>query len=315
LSQYLDLRVQAELAKGRADDAFVDAQCAFRVANAFAEEPLLISALVRVAQCSIAGQTIWHGIASHQWSDVQLQEFQRLFNELDLFPGLITSLEGERAWSSLTFDSWTTDRTRFVREFSMYLDTAKLLGSFDFPDRQRWLVQGVPAGWIRQNQAANALMVQGRLDRTRYLATNSFAAGFFDALRESNILTDVKLGEIQQRKSPYEMMALIEFNGFTKTDIRVVRANQTARMAAVGCALERYYLEFGRYPDSLAELAPRFVKETPQDLVDGKPLRYSRTPSGLFKLWSIGSDGKDDGGLTRSSTKLDGKILDWVWPY
>ncbi len=49
-----------------------------------------------------------------------------------------------------------------------------------------------------------------------------------------------------------------------------------------------------RWPGSLAELVPNYLPEVPVDAYDGNPLRY-HAESG--KLWSIGKDGVDDGGL------------------
>ena len=85
--------------------------------------------------------------------------------------------------------------------------------------------------------------------------------------------------------------------------------NQTAlNQAALVCALERYRLVHGRYPDSLEQLVPDFVQKLPRDLIGGQPLKYRRTADGKFLLYSIGWNEKDDGG---DPDKNNG---DWVWP-
>ena len=41
---------------------------------------------------------------------------------------------------------------------------------------------------------------------------------------------------------------------------------------------------------------PEFVPKVPLDPVDGQPLRYRRNADGTFLLYSVGENGKDDGG-------------------
>ena len=53
-------------------------------------------------------------------------------------------------------------------------------------------------------------------------------------------------------------------------------------------------------PDTerLEELVPQFLPSVPLDPYDGQPLRYKRLPAG-FVVYSIGADGRDDGGKER----------------
>ena len=54
------------------------------------------------------------------------------------------------------------------------------------------------------------------------------------------------------------------------------------------------------YPDALVELVPAYLDHEPVDFADRKPLRYRRK-GGDYVLYSIGADGKDDGGKTMMS--------------
>ena len=56
---------------------------------------------------------------------------------------------------------------------------------------------------------------------------------------------------------------------------------------------------------------PEFLAEVPVDPIDGQPLRYRRSADWLFRLWSVGDDGVDNGG----ERSAKGQIVDWVWPY
>ena len=68
---------------------------------------------------------------------------------------------------------------------------------------------------------------------------------------------------------------------------RVVRTALTVSEAATSR---------GALPGSLAELVPEFLPAVPVDPWDGRPLRYR-----AGTVWSIGRDGKDEGGTPPES--------------
>jgi hypothetical protein len=67
------------------------------------------------------------------------------------------------------------------------------------------------------------------------------------------------------------------------------------RTAAVALALERYRSANGRWPKSLEELVPTYLKAVPLDPYDGKPLRFKRQVEGVV-VYALGPDGEDNGG-------------------
>jgi hypothetical protein len=73
------------------------------------------------------------------------------------------------------------------------------------------------------------------------------------------------------------------------------RIRQTQDNLKIAFALAWYQRENGRYPDKLTALAPRFLREIPQDLFSGKALIYHPSENG-YLLYSVGQNGKDDGG-------------------
>jgi hypothetical protein len=99
--------------------------------------------------------------------------------------------------------------------------------------------------------------------------------------------------------------------------IRKLALDQTSvDEAQIACALERYRLANGRYPDALAALSPRFISTVPQDIIGGGPLKYHTTGDGQYMLYSIGWDETDEGGTVVMGS--DGKTQDiaqgdWVW--
>jgi hypothetical protein len=93
-------------------------------------------------------------------------------------------------------------------------------------------------------------------------------------------------------------------------------AQSSVDLARVACALERYRLANGQFPDTLDALAPKFIAKLPHDLINGEPLKYRRTDDGQFVIYSVGINETDDGGkveLTKSGS-ADWHKGDWTWP-
>ncbi len=90
------------------------------------------------------------------------------------------------------------------------------------------------------------------------------------------------------------------------------------RLAHVRCLLaavaaERYRLEHGAWPESLDRLAPELLTEVPADPFDGRPLRYRRFAEGVV-IYSVGENGKDDGGQVRPEEFTQPKDVGWrLW--
>lgn len=104
---------------------------------------------------------------------------------------------------------------------------------------------------------------------------------------------------------------------------KVIRAEICRNVVVTAVALRRYQIRYHHLPGALEELAPEFLKSVPADRMDGKPLRYRRNADETFLLYSIGDNGKDDGGnpaweKTEETTDnydwQNAHALDWVWP-
>jgi hypothetical protein len=95
---------------------------------------------------------------------------------------------------------------------------------------------------------------------------------------------------------------------------RAATAQTAFNQAAIACALERYRLANGHYPETLMALAPRFISSLPDDVITGEPYKYRLTDDGRFVLYSVGWDEKDDGGVP-GKLLFDQEKGDWVWEY
>jgi hypothetical protein len=73
---------------------------------------------------------------------------------------------------------------------------------------------------------------------------------------------------------------------------RVQQVQDNLRLA-FGLAL--YQRDHSRYPQKLDELTPKYLRAIPDDIFSGKALIYRPSEKG-YLLYSVGPNGKDDGG-------------------
>lgn len=307
IQNHLDLRIWALIADGQTNAAFDETLVALRVSDWLRNDPLLISQLVRIAQAQIATESIWHGIAAHCWTDAQLQEFQTQLAQRDSVAGMALALEGERNGAIQTMDRWV----RNPKEIFQVLDPngTSLTASADSLE-QTFFATFLPRGWIRQNQSTLALETQRHIEAARRLRGGTPTAEWRDLIQEAETWDSEAQARYHDNPSPYTAFARQLGSALGKSLANAVRSQVMNRCAITGCALERYRLRNGAYPETLEALVPDFLAAVPIDPMDGQPIRYAQNDNGLFRLWSIGDDRQDQKGR-RSK---EGSHQDWTWP-
>ena len=283
LDRFLTLHAEAEMVLGRTDQALKDLQVMFRMDDGLKDEPLLISQLVRLAGAAIILESVGQGLAEHRWSEAQLQVLQDRLQKTDLIASTVQALYGERdLCSNRKFDQG-------------YIS---------------------PPGWNRLEQLnLNRAFNQTVLPRID-LAGREISPSF-------NHSMDLVFHQSYEGKGfsaflHHNIMASMMLPGFSGVGEKVALAQSGVDLAMLACALERYRLAQGQYPEELAALVPRFVAVLPHDIINGQPLKYRRTEDGRFVLYSVGWNEKDDGGVVATKDKpprLDALQGDWVWQY
>ena len=86
-----------------------------------------------------------------------------------------------------------------------------------------------------------------------------------------------------------------------------MQAIARSRITCAALACKLYYNDQGHYPETLEDLSPGYLEETPEDPATGAPLKYQRFREGGFVIYGVGKNGKDD--CTVSSTYEDFKNL------
>lgn len=302
----LQLRACAELAASRNDDAFEDLKLMLALADSLKGEPTLISSLVRVACVQIAVQSVWEGLAQHAWSEAQLLELQARLQQFDFIVELKQSLAEERAAAILTADLLAQNK------YSLNMLVGTSPNDPKPSDFVLMIGRIAPRGWYQMEKLSYC-----RLQNVLFNGTFDTEKKIISPGRlESN---DHELERAFAGREPFDTMAvkhqlltIVLLPGLKDVPIKIARGQTAVNQAAIACALERYRLANGHFPEKLEPLAPQFIATPPHDVIGGGPYRYRRTDDGRFILYSIGWNEKDDGGKP-GRLLFDEKAGDWVW--
>ncbi len=300
-TQLLALRALAELATDQGDRALADLKLAFRLADGIHDEPLLISQLVRIAQVQIALQPVWEGLVDHKWNETQLIAIEGELAKLDFLADHQQGMRGERA-----FSIWTVDYVRRAGDFSS-LDSA---GPGVSPTARFFFRLLVPGGWFDQNKVS--------LGRIHFNYIQTAVNPVAHTVSPTNAHRLEKTFE-SRRPTPYAFFVPMLIPALSKASAKAAQGQTSVDLTRIACALERYRLAQGSYPETLDALSPTFIAKLPHDVINGQPLKYRRTDKGQFVIYSVGWNETDDGGqvvLTKgSSPSVDWKYGDWVWRF
>ncbi len=96
----------------------------------------------------------------------------------------------------------------------------------------------------------------------------------------------------------------LDLNSFIEAEDRVAMQFELTKL---GFALAAYHADHGSYPAKLAELEPHYAADIPKDVFSGRELHYKRE-AGDYLLYSVGSNGVDDGGKDNADHK---SLEDW----
>jgi hypothetical protein len=295
--QLLELRSVAELDAGQNQAAWDDLTLLLKLDDALRNQPYLISQLVRLAVAQYALQPIYDGLAWHRWDDAQLASLETALAGEDFLADFQLAMRGERTCAIQSFEN-----QRLTHQIKFYTeqDGQTVMST----NSLRWM----PSAYFYQNELAFARLYEQAVLPLVDLTNRTVSVAGYHAADANNQAAMKHYG-------PYILQALALFPSVCKSVIKFAETQADVDLARVACALERYRLAHGGYPDSLGALAPQFISALPHDVIGGQPLHYRRTDDGKFVLYSVGWNEKDDGGtvvLTKTGT-VDRQRGDWVW--
>ena len=306
-ANYLSIHAIAALTNGDTDTALADVLLSCRLNEALRSEQLLITHLVRAAVGNIQILPIWEGLADQRWSDSQLARLDAALAKENYLENYQQAMRGERACFNHTFDQ--VRQTRNLDFLSEPEAFAQADGSLLEQTLGNSLFRVVPGGWFDQNKLSvsriNVELLLTAVDVERGIAAPA-------AVRR----TDEESRKRSRSVTPYNLFSHTLLPALSRSAEKCGRAQSVVDLARVAIALERHRLANGQFPETLAVLEPKFIATLPHDVINGQPLKYHRTDSGSFVLYSIGWNEKDDGGtvaFSKDGKNVNWKEGDWVW--
>jgi len=310
VAQFLQNAVISDIHAGLAAESATNLNTLLNLAALHREEWSLVNQMVRVAVTRLTLDDLAYGLAAHTWDEPALARFQTNLAALSLVTNVYQSLLYERAIGTWAYAERRTNSANLTNS----LHVPQLSPSPNFATK---ILTGY---WVKMNidtdEESFLRFSQQRFELLRAHLQSATWAGVpaeLEAQQDAFFSgTETLFGQ------PKNWMAQILASNLSRALATLIATENLRLQAITVIALERYRLAHGRYPDTLAELTPIYLPPIPQDPMDGHPLRYRLNPDGTFTLWSVGFDGKDDGGdptmpnPQKQTFPQDAKDL--VWP-
>lgn len=292
-------------------------------------EPLVICQLVRFACATIAFNTTWQLMQSTELTQPQLAELQAIWARAQFAEDMGRALEMERAMAMTFAEQLRSSSANLeftLNEQESVVDTVgDLLGSL--PARG-FVLHRIYApfwrfAWSAQDELRSLNRWQFMIKRERFARTNSWAD--LASKEDPDLEVYAHLFDDGEEYKPniYDRLRYLFSNRtFSITDVIIrkeLEAQTLQRLAVTAIAIQRFRKAQAKLPSDLNALVPGYLSAVPMDPMDGKPLRFRKESESSFLLYSVGRDGKDDGGDASPAAPekpyrqiWDGK--DALWP-
>lgn len=254
------------------------------LAHTLDNEPVLISQLVRLRMVRLAVATLEQRANAAPFTATELGNLRDSFTRIALANTAARALIGERAMTMPYFRMSKKDALRMhppKNKDDTKQDSPlpcygpailRLIGYYEL-DYGSYL--------IGMNKAITLL--------SNSPPANLRAAGYFS-----------RAGEESTRRR--RTLSGQTMSAYASVPFHENEALACQRLALVALAVESFRNETDRLPESLAELAPKFLEEVPADPFTGLELKYRRNGPG-YLIYSVGRDREDNGGLEQLDKK------------
>jgi len=313
LNQTLALRAIAAARTGEAAKAHEAVLIIARLNQACLNDPFMISALVSYSGAAMLHGVTWELCTTHTGTAEDFAKLETALAALDFHRAALLSWRSEMAAMVDTIQGMKTRRGETLGLFQMV--------SGDFMHRgsaSDVILRALPAGFCDASSAVLAGL------EFRHIIKPLKEPGWQQALASARDLENEMIAMKQNAwMHPSYILPPMIVPASRPFISRCAYSNALVNQAMIACALERHRIASGSYPDWLDAVRLAVGAPLPPDPMDGKPMRYRKTPDGKYALWSIGFDGKDDGGKRTldekkpEDTRFQGAdyVGDWVWDF
>lgn len=262
----------------KATQAFL---AAGRVAESVAEEPLLISQLVRLATWGVLLPRLERALSLATFTDHQLTSLQQMVESAERPRALVRALAGEQACCLSIF----ADHKQMAMAFRGFQSS---------PNR---------ADNLRVAAFINLLRITGLLQRDKafYCDVMGTQLAAVELPYPARLAACQQAAPIMNVTNRFHVFSRMMLPALSRLYLRDADHVALVRVSGAALAIERFRLAHANtLPDKLEQLTPTYCITVPSDPCDGNPLRYKKQGSG-YAVYSIGNDRQDDGGVAWDS--------------
>jgi hypothetical protein len=303
--QLLSAATIAELHETNFEGAFENLLAMARLAQMERDENTLVAQMIRVAITGLGLSTTWEALQSDGLSDAQWKQLQNEWSKVDLIKGIERGFIGERLFCFTHMEMARKGETNAVN----------WSGAPTVKWRDRLQTTIWRATVAQQDEMFYLKTLGHYIDRCRMVSTGTPAVEGSRLLQHDiDELNRVLSQPSAWFKYPFSSIAIANFARACATTFR---DETLRRLTITAIGIKRYQMRHGKLPETLDALVPEFCPQVLLDRMDWKPLRYRVNADGTYTLYSVGENGKDDGGNAAWTTNappgwLSG--MDIVWP-
>ena len=337
---------QLALHEGKKREAMERLLPQIRLPRLIASDRLAISELVRFAVVSFAKTATWEALQAEGWTDEALLKIQAAWESQEFIKSAVVGFQGELVYEDASYKllrNSNDDTYKILFEWPKIFPFAE---EVEEPSALEKWVSDLPYGddileflqkriggdgiakflrkqifcrvwrfaWSHQHELRSAKQIHRLLEITRDLEKEKSFSGVHDALE--------KFTREAERKNFYDSLRFPESPSYlvlSKVINKAARAQTDRSTVLCAIALQRHFLRYEKYPESLHRLVPEFLPSVPFDYFDGKPMKYFLNTDGTFKLYSVGEDGEDNhGDSSLANSRTGGRSIwdrkDAIWP-
>jgi len=279
LCTLLALESALKVQEGNIDFGLGNTRIMIHVCRTFWDDPISLGQIIQGICRGIALRNLEWTLSQGKPSDLELTSTQESIHGLLQQPTSTLFISGTRALNHDMF-------------------TAMEQGTLAYPEVVTQITGKAPDGDYAKPDLAqcHALLLNYF---TRFLEIDRLPPAQRDA-------ESLKL-EGQLSQAPGLVKFLVKQHSEGIVGIR--RWKAIALCSEVGCAMERFRLAKGSWPETLQDLVPTYLSAVPLDPIDGEPLRMAKVPTGRV-IYSLGPDKKDNRG-TIDLKNPDSAGTDW----
>jgi len=300
LAAALAARAMLRAHEGRLDEAWQDLLACHRLGRLVGSKGTLIEALVGMALDQVAGKADLAYLQSDRLTPRKVLDCLRDLQQLPPLPSIADKID-------LTERCVYLELVLLMRRYGPGCLTEQHLRKD--PDRaERWKMAGMDldtalrTGNLWYDRIVAAMRIDNRAEREKQL--NQIGAELEDLAktlpsRHLTFFTELLLGTTPSDKllgkSIGELLLALLLPATRKVQVAADRTEQLNGNLQLAFALVAYHGDHGCYPMTLEALAPKYLKQVPDDLFSGRALIYHPAENG-YLLYSVGVNGKDEGG-------------------